>query len=444
MTDFIIRAKKVTLLIGDIFCLYFALFLTLILRYGITSISAQWENHFWPFTLVIVLWLIVFYIGELYELKFKLKVSNLLGSLIKLFSINAIIAVTVFYFLSPFFGSLKPQRVLVIDIIISLALIFLWMKIFPYIFKSSTTAKTLLIGYSPLNAEISSVVQKKSHLGYELLVEENLPENINDYCRSKNINLIISSELLNKNIETSQKLYECIAQGIDVLNINRFYERITAKIPVEDIEYGWFFENVSQKPKLIYDGPKRAMDIVVGGIGCLISLIFYPFVYIAIKLDDGGCIFSIQERVGKNNKPIKLLKFRTMSNANDGGKWGQAKNTVTRVGKFLRKSRIDELPQLWNVLKGDLSLIGPRPEFAEPVALYSKDISYYNIRHLIKPGLSGWAQINQEGEPHHGVDVNETRTKFSYDLYYIKNRNFVLDLSIALKTIKLLLMRKGV
>ena len=117
---------------------------------------------------------------------------------------------------------------------------------------------------------------------------------------------------------------------------------------------------------------------------------------------------------------------------------------ITKVGRFLRRTRLDELPQLWNILKGDLSLIGPRPEFPDPVALYGQDIPYYNIRHIIKPGLSGWAQIHQDGEPHHGIDINGTRGKLSYDLFYIKNRNFWLDLSIALKTIKILLMRKGV
>jgi lipopolysaccharide/colanic/teichoic acid biosynthesis glycosyltransferase len=133
-----------------------------------------------------------------------------------------------------------------------------------------------------------------------------------------------------------------------------------------------------------------------------------------------------------------------MKIANDGAKWGEGKNEVTRVGKFLRKTRIDELPQLWNVLAGDLSLVGPRPEFADPVALYSQDIPYFKIRHIIKPGLSGWAQIHQDGEPHHGISVSDTKTKFAYDLYYIKNRSFWLDVGIALKTIKILLMRKGI
>ena len=119
------------------------------------------------------------------------------------------------------------------------------------------------------------------------------------------------------------------------------------------------------------------------------------------------------------------------------------KNYVTKIGKFLRKTRIDELPQLWNVLFGTISLIGPRPELPELVKVYGEQISYYNIRHLIKPGLSGWAQIYHEAHPHHHTDVEETCVKLSYDLYYIKNRSFLLDLKITLKTIKTLLQRTG-
>ena len=138
------------------------------------------------------------------------------------------------------------------------------------------------------------------------------------------------------------------------------------------------------------------------------------------------------------------MKFRTMT-TDDGGVYAQdSENKVTRVGNFLRKTRIDELPQLWNVLHGDLSLIGPRPELPPLVKLYEREIPYFNIRHLIKPGLSGWAQLYHDRHPHHAPSIHETRVKLSHDLYYIKNRSLMLDLVIALKTIKELLSRSGV
>ena len=127
----------------------------------------------------------------------------------------------------------------------------------------------------------------------------------------------------------------------------------------------------------------------------------------------------------------------------DYGESGKTKLKITRVGKWLRLLRIDEFPQLWSVVRGDLSLVGPRPELPGLVKLYEKEIPYYNVRHLIKPGLSGWAQLYHENHPHHAPDASETKVKLSYDLYYIKNRSLILDLKIALKTIKLLISRKG-
>jgi lipopolysaccharide/colanic/teichoic acid biosynthesis glycosyltransferase len=240
------------------------------------------------------------------------------------------------------------------------------------------------------------------------------------------------------------QLYGLFFEGVEFVDVRDMYEDIFDRIPLSLIEDAWCLSHISAASKPIFDGVKKIVDIAVSGVLALISLVVYPFVYTAIKLDDGGVIFSYQTRVGKRGKPISIMKFRTMSVANDHGKWTSGpKNVITRTGRFLRKSRIDELPQLWNVARGDISLIGPRPEFPEPVSLYSKEIPYYNLRHIVKPGLSGWAQIYHEGHPHHGIDTAETGNKLSYDLYYIKNRSFLLDLKIALRTMKVLLSFAG-
>jgi lipopolysaccharide/colanic/teichoic acid biosynthesis glycosyltransferase len=149
-------------------------------------------------------------------------------------------------------------------------------------------------------------------------------------------------------------------------------------------------------------------------------------------MDDGGKIFFVQDRIGEKNKVIKIYKFRTMNN-----------EKITRFGNFLRKTRIDELPQITNVLSGQLSLVGPRPEKPDLVLLYEKEIPYYNIRHLVKPGLSGWAQVYQDNPPKFNVNFNDTKTKLSYDLYYLKNKSIILDFKIALRTIGSILSRSG-
>jgi len=191
---------------------------------------------------------------------------------------------------------------------------------------------------------------------------------------------------------------------------------------------------------------KRAMDIAIALPLWLVSLLLYPFIALAIKSEDGGSVFVSLPRVGENNKVIYIKKFRSMTGNDAGsyGKSGASQLSVTKVGKFLRDLRLDEFPQLLGVVRGDLSLIGPRPETPSLVEVYEKEIPYYNLRHLIKPGLSGWAQLYHDNHPHHGTEVEATQEKLSYDLYYLTHRSLMLDATIALKTIKKLLTRSGV
>ena len=157
-----------------------------------------------------------------------------------------------------------------------------------------------------------------------------------------------------------------------------------------------------------------------------------------VKIGGGRKIFFVQNRIGQDNKKISIYKFRTMTEDEN-----LAERKITKIGNLLRMFRLDEIPQLINVIKGDLSLIGPRPETAELVNLYKENISYYNVRHLIKPGLSGWAQIYQDNHPHHQADIDNTKVKLSYDLFYIKNRSFFLDFKIGLRTLQIIILRKG-
>ena len=275
--------------------------------------------------------------------------------------------------------------------------------------------------------------------------DSNIENHIIDQVKNNGVTSIIV-DFRNKKIEPIlPKLFRLISPEIQFFDINKIYEDIFDRVPISLLRYDWFLENISLYPKPSFDFFKRLMDIIVAVFLSIVSLIMVPFVWLLIKLEGGGPVFTHQERIGKDNKLIKLIKFRTMA-FNDGGNW-QLKgkeNYVTKVGAFLRNTRIDEWPQLWNVLRGDISLIGPRPEFAEPVAHYNENVPYYNVRHLIKPGLSGWAQIYHDNHPHHGTDIHETKAKLSYDLYYIKNRSIMLDVKIALRTVKALLSRSGV
>jgi lipopolysaccharide/colanic/teichoic acid biosynthesis glycosyltransferase len=181
------------------------------------------------------------------------------------------------------------------------------------------------------------------------------------------------------------------------------------------------------------------MDIVGALIIGIISLPFYPLVFVLIKTTDSGSLFFWDQRVGKNGRVFSVPKFRTMSNEAD-----ISARRVTKLGRWLRKARIDELPQVWSVLIGQQSFIGPRPEKPDYVALYREQIPFYDARHFIAPGLSGWAQLHQENHPHFQPKTEATAEKLSYDLYYLRHRNLWLDLKIALKTIRTLLSMVGV
>jgi lipopolysaccharide/colanic/teichoic acid biosynthesis glycosyltransferase len=239
-------------------------------------------------------------------------------------------------------------------------------------------------------------------------------------------------------------MYNFLAVGIRFFDAMQLYEEVFGRIPLSVLDERWFARNVSRHSYTLYDSFKRAMDIAIALPSGILSLAAYPFVIAAIKLDDGGPIFIRQERIGQDGAVIYNYKFRSMQrNDLDLASASHRENKITRVGEVIRKTRLDELPQLWDVVMGRLSLIGPRPELPSGVALYEKEIPYYGVRHLVRPGLSGWAQLYGQ-HAHHGIGIEETRNKFSYDLYYIKHRSLTLDLVIALKTIKKLLLRSGI
>ena len=249
---------------------------------------------------------------------------------------------------------------------------------------------------------------------------------------------IIVADIHNKNIsEIIPKLYGLIFSNIQVIDIYKIYELIFERAPLSLLNQGWFLENISPNNRFNYDFIKRLADIVFSLIIGIPSLLIYPLVYLAIKIDDGGALIYKDKRVGQNNKTFNLIKFRSMNFASDGSK------VVSKVGNFLRKTRIDELPQLLNVLRGEMSLVGLRPEKVDLTKIYEEEIPFYEIRNIIKPGLSGWSQLKQENHPHHAADLPATEEKLSYDLFYLKNRSFFIDLKIGLQTLRVILSRKG-
>ncbi len=442
------KKEPIILFFGDIIFLCLALWLTLLLRDWSIPSFAVFKNHLLPFSFLFVVWILNFFIAGLYE-KHTLILRKKIPSIIfNTQIINSIIGIAFFYFI-PFFG-IAPKTVLFIYLIVSSILIFVWRYYSVSFLGFRKKQNAILIGSGEEMVELRDEIKNNNRYNIELVSFVDLnevdsfdfQEEIISKIYSENVHSVII-DLKNEKVKSIlPHLYNLIFSNVRFIDMYKVYEDIFDRAPLSLVGYNWFLENISSKSHLTYDFLKRLMDIVISLIVGVISLIFYPFVYLAIKLDDKGPVFFEGERIGQNGKIIKLLKFRSMGVSSTGG--GIEENPqITKIGNFLRKTRIDELPQLINVLRGEISLIGPRPECPELVKKYNEEIPYYNIRHLIKPGLSGWAQMYHKHHPHHGLDVGETKNKLSYDLYYVKNRSFLLDLKIALKTIRTLLSRAG-
>ncbi|PCI29317.1 hypothetical protein COB55_02350 [Candidatus Wolfebacteria bacterium] len=443
------KKEPILLFLGDVLVFLVSLYLMLIVRYHEFPSSELFYEHLVPFSILFATWVLVFYVAGLYEKHTLILKSKLPSIILNAQIVNTVLSVLFFYFI-PYFN-ITPKTNLFLYLFFSFILMLGWRLYGVEKLGIRRRHKALLIGSGREMKELFEEVNNNNryHLQFVSSVDLDeidgldIKEEIINRVYSEEINSIVV-DLRNEKVETLlPHLYNLIFSKVRFLDMHRVYEDIFDRIPPSLVRYSWFLENISLAPHGVYDFIKRMMDIVIAGVLAVVSLVVYPFVWLAIMIDDQGAIFSIQERVGKNNKLIKLYKFRTMTNANDGGVWGNGNtNRVTKVGVFLRNSRIDELPQLWNVLRGHISLIGPRPEFAEPVAHYTEEIAYYNVRHLIKPGLSGWAQIYGD-HAHHGTDISVTANKLSYDLYYIKNRSVMLDVKIALRTLKILTLRSG-
>lgn len=240
----------------------------------------------------------------------------------------------------------------------------------------------------------------------------------------------------------SQELVELHFEGIPTYTLELFHQVYWRKIPLYRINQTWLFQEgfrIAREP--VFERLKRATDIGFALVGLLLTVPFVALGGLAVWLEDGRPFFYSQHRIGRNRVPFRVRKLRTMrAHAGGGDPYTRADDTrVTRVGRFLRATRIDEFPQLWNVLRGEMSLIGPRAEWDRLVADYERQIPCYHFRHLVKPGITGWAQVNYP----YGASIDDTIRKLEYDLYYIRHFSFRLDASIVLKTVHVMLFGKG-
>ncbi|XOB42202.1 MAG: sugar transferase [Candidatus Nealsonbacteria bacterium] len=428
-----LNMRKILVFFGDIFLIYLSLFLTLLLGFFGEFSFQIFSLHVLPFSIIYVFWFIIFYIFGLYDLHLIKTKTSFYGSTFGALAVSLVLGMLFFYTV-PFF-EITPKTNLVINILIFGILFLAWRRLFYFLFSVHFLNRTAIMGKGFEVEILKKEINERPYLGYKI-VSIDLNKDLFSQIQEKNIDTVIFTEEFESNPKMLKALYFCLPARVNFLEFAKAYELIYEKIPVSIVSQSWFLENIKEREKSFYDEAKRFFDIILASFLFILTLPLWPFISIAIKLEDKGHVFYSQERIGKNRKSFILYKFRSMKEGAEKEKavWAEKKDRrITKVGKFLRQSHLDEIPQMLNVIKGDISLIGPRPERPEFVEKLEKEIPHYHLRHLVKPGFTGWAQIKFR----YGRSLMDSHKKFQYDLYYLKNRNFLLDIGILLRTFQL-------
>jgi len=458
--------KKIFLLTGDIAILYIALYLTLLLRYGWGQAGGEWFNHLLPFSSIFFVWLIIFYIADLYNLHLAINNWKIFQRTANSLAVGILLAFSYFY-LNPAI-SIAPKRNLFLFAAMFALAFLVWRRSFNALLKNYLPKnKIALIGGGELAKDLLKELSAKPHLGFvPVLViaglengeQDTLPLGLADdkdpdiarlddfsalpaLVKKEKISTLVLAADPRQSPALRDALFACLPLKTNFVRLANFYEMITGKIPLDAINRIWFLENLSEGEKHAFNVLKRTYDLFLALV--LLAATWPAWILLAalIKLESRGPAFFLSRRLGKDNREFNLYKFRTMrEEKNDRSPTRNNDPRITRLGRFLRRSRLDELPQVVNILKGEMSFVGPRPERPELVKNLAEKIPFYRERLLIKPGATGWDQISGE---YHSPSYEDTIKKLQYDLYYLKNRSVYLDLSIILKTIATVISNGG-
>ncbi len=422
------------LVVPDLCLLYLSLWLTVLIRYGGGLAPEQLAAHVRAFSVIHLLWLLVFYIHGLFDVRSFRRFTTLTFNLATATVISGLVGALYFYAQPEII--LTPRRFLLIHAVVSFALLLPWHLLVKYLLKNRFTQGLYLLMAGGGYADLEQQIELAPYLGFRslgYLTESDLG--------TKPVQpgaIMVLPDNLQARPDLLKRLYAVRNAGVAFTNHRELYEQLTRRVYLSDLSEEWFLNNVSYHAKPFYDLVKRIVDILAGFLSLVVFALSYLVVAPIIKLTSPGPVLFVQPRVGKDGGTFRVFKYRTMS----GGRtdtWTEKNDPrITRFGAFLRRTRIDELPQALNLLAGTMSLVGPRPEQVHIVERLRAEVPFYDERHAVKPGLTGWAQLNV-----YASSVEETKLKLQYDLYYIRHRSFWFDLEIILKTIYHVLTWQG-
>lgn len=433
------------LLAGDIAALYGALIIALSMRYGGLFYQEFVYAHVAPFSLAFALWIIVFYVAGLYDLRRLRNNIEFIKTLFLTLCVNALLTIAVFY-LVPAFG-ITPRTNLFLFIAIFFLIEIWWRRTFNVraSFREGLN-RVLLVGTGKRIEEIAEEMKKNPQIGYELVLwmkegfSSSDMRDVEIKVAQNAITTIVVPENLKDDGATQKKFFSLLTSGILITDVASFYETIFRRVPLDEIREAWFIEHKIGQP-MFYDEIKRGMEFVLALFLIILLAPLLIVIALFVALTSSERVVCAQKRIGTGGKTYRHYKFRTMRSCNEknGAQWKETDGSrltdsrLTGIGYLLARSHLDELPQLINILGGDMSFVGPRPERPEFVQVLEKEIPFYHVRHLVRPGLTGWAQINYP----YGGSVQGTVHKLQYDIYYLKNRSLILDSAILIKTLKM-------
>jgi exopolysaccharide biosynthesis polyprenyl glycosylphosphotransferase len=433
------KVKKIILIFGDSLVFWLAFVIMLFSRWSIQLDNAILVAHLIPFVIIYLAVIMIVYAMGLYSAQYLLgKIEWITSAIIGVFLI-LFASTTIFYFYGRINPAITPRGSLILNWGIFSLLFMLWRIGIEKVILTNLAEKTLIIGSDRSAIQLATILKQAKGIGFEIShILPGTPETyatLADLADQEQVQNVIFLETPN------QREAETILTRLMALNINYYdsaslYEQRLQKVYLDSVSHVWILNNIIKRrsPLAIaaHDYLQRLtaliLAILLAPLGILILLL--------ILLFQRQLPFYTQKRAGKDNKVFTLYKFRTMNNNAEaaGPQWAAERDPrITPLGRILRASHLDELPQLINIIKGDMAFVGPRPERPEFVADLEKNIPFYQLRHQVKPGVTGWAQINYP----YGASISDAKEKLQYDLYYLKQRSILIDLMIIVRTVRL-------
>jgi exopolysaccharide biosynthesis polyprenyl glycosylphosphotransferase len=464
LTQFPLAQRRTLLMQGDMI----ATVLSVMMALWLWSAQAQepfdfqflWQHVFWFFVLP-PLWFVLAHANDYYNLRITSQFSSSMARLAWV-TLQLVLVYGIIFLFAPL--GILPRRFIIYYALGSLALITVWRASRLFLARwSRFRRRVLIVGSGDASAVIWQAIKQEVQRDYEIVgyvtsAQERfaLSTRSDSLGSGRELTAIVHqygiSELIVSYVndmpnDIFQGLMDCYGQGIAIVPMPVLYEQITGRIPIELVgQHLWALVLPHQDHSLsfnLYQAAKWTVDSLLALVGLLLFSLIFPMIALLIKLDSPGPVFYVQDRVGRGGKVFKIVKLRSMIDGAEnltGARWSSSfDDRVTRFGRFMRKTRLDEVPQLLNVLMGQMSLVGPRPERPEFVRLLSAKIPFYQSRHVVKPGLTGWAQIRYR----YGSSTEDALRKLQYDLYYIRHQSFTFDLLIMARTLVTILRFQG-